>query len=90
MPERIPTPSSNDARAMSQWFSDMAESGLIFHPEDEAASIVFISNGEPFFSADEAKKAQAIIDEFFLNFGDATVIEAAYPHFMRAAGFPVH
>lgn len=90
MPDRIPDLIDNSTHAMSQWFSDMADSGLIFHPEDEAASIVFISNDEPLFSTAEAAKAQAMIDNFFNQFGDVAVIEAAYSHFMRAAGFPAH
>lgn len=88
--DRIPNITNNTQEAMSQWFSDMADSGLIFHPEDAADSIVHISSGKPFFSLFEAAKAQKILDGFFTQFGDAVVNDAAYPHFMRATGFPTH
>lgn len=86
MHNRIPDLQDNSTEAMSHWFSDMADAGLIFHPEDPASSIEYIDSGESFFSEEEAKKAQLILDEFFNRFGNAAVIDAAYPHFMRAAG----
>lgn len=90
MPDRIPPLTESSRGAMDKWFSDMADSRLIFHPEDPASSIVLINNGEPFFSASEAAKAQSIIDGFFALFGSEAVNDAAYPHFMRAAGFALH
>lgn len=86
MHNRIPDLQDNTTEAMSCWFSDMADADLIFHPEDPASSIEHIDSSEPFFSEEEAKKAQLILDEFFNRFGNESVIDAAYPHFMRAAG----
>lgn len=88
MHNRIPVLHNNSTHAMSLWFAEMADKGLIFHPEDAASSIVLIRNGEPFFSAEEADKTQRILDGFFSRFGDESVNGAAYPHFMRAAGMP--
>lgn len=87
MINRIPDLSGTDIKAIGHWFSEMADKGLIFHPEDPADSIVFIKSGEPFFTKEEALKAQSILDECFAKFGDEEVNSAAYPHFMRAAGF---
>lgn len=86
MHNRIPDLQDNSTEAMSRWFSDMADAGLIFHPEDPANDIIHSQSGKPFFSEEEAKKAQLILDEVFNRFGNAAVIDAAYPHFMRAAG----
>lgn len=87
MHNRIPVLRDSSTQAMSLWFAEMADMGLIFHPEDAASSIVLIGNGKPFFSAEEADSAQRILDGFFTRFGDEAVNGAAYPHFMRAAGF---
>ena len=87
MHENIPNLQDSSMSAMDHWFASMAAEGLIFHPEDAANSIVYISNGKPFFSVEAAAKAQGILDELFLQFGDESVIEMAYPHFMQAAGF---
>ena len=86
MHNRIPDLNDSSTEAMSHWFSDMADAGLIFHPENPASEILHINSKEAFFSEEEAKKAQLILDEFFNRFGNAAVIDAAYPHFMRAAG----
>lgn len=88
MHKHIPALADNSAQAMSNWFSEMADQDLIFHPEDPANSIVFISDGKLFFSKKAAANAQAIIDGFFASFGDEAVNRAAYPHFMRATGMP--
>lgn len=66
----------------------MADCQLIFHPEDPAETVVSIETGEALFSKDEAIKLQRTIDGFFERFDDVTVSDAAYPHFMRAAGMP--
>lgn len=87
MHEHIPNLQDRTLGAMDHWFADMAAEGLIFHPEDAASSIVYISDGTPFFSPEAATKAQAILDDLFQRFGNAAVTETAYPHFMRAAGF---
>lgn len=81
---RIPIPVGDSRASMGQWFSEMSDNGLIFHPEDAAESIVYRESGEPFFSAAEACRAQAILDGFSRRFGEEAVIDACYPHFMRA------
>lgn len=88
MHKHIPSLADKSAQAMSRWFFEMADQDLIFHPEDPAAFIVFISDGTPFFSKEAAANAQAIVDGFFSRFSDEAVNNAAYPGFMRAAGMP--
>ena len=88
MHKHIPSLADTSTQARSRWFCEMADQGLIFHPEDPAAFIVLISDGTPFFSKKAAENAQAIIDGFFSRFGDEAVNNTAYPHFMRAAGMP--
>lgn len=87
MTNRIPTLTGNTLADMDQWFADMANAGLIFHPDDNAVSIV-TDDGQPLFSPDEAAQAQAVIDGFHDRFGTLTH-DTAYPHFMRAAHHPL-
>lgn len=83
---RMPKLQDQSKDAMDRWFLEMAEAGLIFHPEDSAESIVKISDGKPFFSPEEAASAQRIMNDLYDRFGGDAVIDSAYPHFMRAAG----
>lgn len=86
MHERIPQLYDESQAAMNLWFAEMADRQLIFHPEDAADSIVFIEDGRPFFSKEEADRIQKVLDGLFCCFSDEAVNDAAYPHFMRAAG----
>lgn len=81
---RIPTLADNSVASMDQWFSEMSDCGLIFHPEDAAESMVYRDSGKPLFTTEEAYRAQMILDGFFRQFGEAVVIDACYPHFIRA------
>jgi hypothetical protein len=87
MLNRIPDVKNNSAEAMSLWFAEMAANDLIYHPENEAADLVDIENGKPFFTQCEAKKAQSIMDGFYSRFKYERVMKVCYPHFMKAAGF---
>lgn len=80
---RIPVMKGNDLAAMRQWFSDLYDAGLLFHPEDDPADIVNIQSGEAMFSADEVPQLQQQMDAMFAQHGD-NVCEAAYPFFMHA------
>jgi hypothetical protein len=68
------------------WFSEMQCSNLLFHPEDDPADIVRISNGEPLFTNDEVNELRCLLNELDENLGHEKVIEAAYPIFMKAFG----
>ena len=68
------------------WFSEMQCGNLLFHPEDDPADIIRISNGERTFSDREVKELRFLLNEIEEVIGDEKLIEAAYPIFMRACG----
>ena len=68
------------------WFSEMQCSELLFHPEDDPADIIRISNGERLFSDGEVKEVRFLLNELEEGIGHEKVIEAAYPIFMNACG----
>ncbi len=68
------------------WFSEMQCSNLLFHPEDDPADIICISNGERAFSDGEVKEVRFVLNELEEGIGHEKVIEAAYPIFMTACG----
>jgi len=68
------------------WFSEMQCGKLLFHPEDDPADIIRISNGERTFSDREVKELRFLLNELEEVIGHEKLIEAAYPIFMRACG----
>lgn len=68
------------------WFSEMQCDGLLFHPEDDPADIIRISNNEPLFSEAEVQELRFLLNELDENLGHDQMIEAAYPIFMNAFG----
>ncbi len=82
---RIPEYSDHSFDGMLYWFASMSECGLLFHPDDPAEEIYEIATGDPMFSPVESRKANAILNSMFSEFGDE-VYEAAYPIFMKRMG----
>lgn len=68
------------------WFSELQCSKLLFHPEDDPAEIIRISNGERLFSEEEVQELRFVMAELERAVGHEKVIEAAYPIFMKAFG----
>ena len=68
------------------WFSEMQCGNLLFHPEDDPAEIIRISNGERLFSDGEVNELRFLLGELEEGIGHEKVIEAAYPIFMKAFG----
>ena len=68
------------------WFSEMQCSNLLFHPEDDPADIIRISNSERMFSNGEVKELRFLLNELEESLGHEKLIEAAYPIFMHACG----
>lgn len=68
------------------WFSEMQCGRLLFHPEDDPANIICISNGERAFSDVEVEELRFVLNELEGDLGHEKVIEAAYPIFMNAFG----
>ena len=68
------------------WFSEMKCRDLLFHPDDDPATLEKISDGTPSFTAPEIEEVRFIIDELDAGIGHDQVIEAAYPIAMHAMG----
>lgn len=68
------------------WFSEMQCQNLLFHPEDDPAEIVRISDGTKTFSKQEVMEIRFFLGELETGIGHEKVIEAAYPIFMNACG----
>ena len=82
---RIPEFSDKSFDGMLMWFSEMQVRGLLFHPDDDPADIIRISDSTATFFAPEVKTARTILGEMFELHGD-NVYEAVYPIAMNAAG----
>ena len=83
---RIPKLRDTTFDSALMWFSELQCSNLLFHPEDDPAEIVHISNGERFFSDGEVSELRFLLNELEEGIGHEKVIEAAYPIFMNACG----
>ena len=83
---RIPKLNDTTFDGALMWFSEMQCSNLLFHPEDDPADIVHISNGEKFFTNGEVNELRFVLSELEDGLGYDKVIEAAYPIFMKAFG----
>ncbi|OGU19799.1 MAG: hypothetical protein A2580_02040 [Hydrogenophilales bacterium RIFOXYD1_FULL_62_11] len=68
------------------WFSEMQCGKLLFHPEDDPADIITISNGQQTFTDSEVQELRFLLSEMEERLGHDRVIEAAYPVFMTAFG----
>mgnify|MGYP003381558542 CR=1 FL=1 len=82
---RIPLLQSSTFDGALIWFSEMQMNGLSFHPDDDPAEIVRISNWEKMFSDPEVLELRFVMNELFNSLGDG-VYEAAYPIAMKAFG----
>ena len=83
---RIPKLQDTTFDGALMWFSELQCSHLLFHPEDDPADIVHISNGEKFFTSGEVNELRFVLNELEDGLGRDKVIEAAYPIFMTAFG----
>jgi len=68
------------------WFSEMQCQSLLFHPEDDPAEIISISDGTRFFSDNEVTELKFLLGELDVSLGHEKMIDAAYPVFMNACG----
>lgn len=83
---RIPKLHDTTFDGALMWFSELQCNNLLFHPEDDPADIIRISNGEKLFSDKEVQELRLVMAELERAVGHEKVIEAAYPIFMRAFG----
>lgn len=85
---RVPSFNEKNFDGMLVWFAEMSKRDLLFHPDDAPASIVDIQTSARFFSDEECRILNRIIEEMFDEFGDS-VYEAAYPVLMNRMGLPL-
>lgn len=83
---RIPKLHDTTFDGALMWFSEMQCSKLLFHPEDDPADIIRISNDERLFTNSEVAELRFLLNEIEENLGHDKLIEAAYPIFMKAFG----
>lgn len=83
---RIPTLREATFDGAMLWFAEMQNQQLLFHPEDDPSDIVRIADGERVFSDHEAVEVRFVLDVLDKQLGHETLIEAAYPVFMKACG----
>lgn len=84
---RIPDLAGESREDMQQWFGMMDRLDLIYHPEDPATEIVHIDSGMPFFSTEEAIKADSVMQRLFALHGN-DALDTACPYFMQRLGIP--
>lgn len=82
---RVPECQNYSFDGMLQWFAELSERDLMFHPDDDPATLFSTKTGQKLFSRFEAKAARLTIGECFKANGDE-VYEAAYPSFMKRFG----
>jgi hypothetical protein len=80
---RIPSLKTVSFDGAVQWFTEMANRGLLFHPDDDPADMILIKTGEPMFSDQEAESARQVLNQLFDALGE-DVYEIASP-IMRQA-----
>ena len=83
---RIPKLNSPSFDGALFWFAELQTKGLLFHPEDDPADIVLISDGTPAFSDAEVTELRAEFSALESSIGHDALIEAAYPIFVRSFG----
>lgn len=80
---RVPVCVDFTFKEMRLWFAELAEAGLLFHPDDDPCEVASIVDGSRTFSDAEVRKLRKLLNQMFLNNGDK-VYDAAYPAFMSS------
>jgi hypothetical protein len=83
---RIPKLRDTTFDSALMWFSELQCEDLLFHPEDDPASIIRFSDDKPMFTYAEVQELRFLLNELDDNLGHDQAIEAAYPIFMNAFG----
>ena len=83
---RIPKLNDVSFDGALMWFSELHCQGLLFHPEDDPAEIIRISDNVKVFSANEVTELRFLLDSLETGIGHEKVIGAAYPIFLNACG----
>ena len=80
---RIPTRPNKSFFAMNRWFYKMYFAGLLYHPDDQAETIISLSSGQPTFSPDECLELNRSVDLMIDHHGD-NVYGVALHYFHKA------
>jgi len=67
---RIPAFDNVTLEGMKQWFIEMAERGLLFHPDDAPAEIIHGANCDRTFTDEECATLEPIMARMFAEFGN--------------------
>jgi hypothetical protein len=68
---RIPTLSNSSRAAAREWLTQMHDSELLFHPDNNPSDLVQIADGSPTFTPQECEEASQALKLMFLHHGDA-------------------
>ncbi len=85
---RIPGLRSTTRKGVSEWFDAMGAADLLFHPDDDPASIVHIDSGRKYFNTAEVRELRRIVRRMFRTQGDR-VYDLGLPAFHRALGITI-
>lgn len=80
---RIPAIPNTSFFAMNQWFNKMYLSGLLYHPDEPAETIISIASGQPTFTPEECVELNKAVDLMFANHGDR-VYQVGLKYFQKA------
>lgn len=83
---RIPQLTEVSFDGALMWFSELHCEKLLFHPEDDPASIINVIDGTRSFTNEEVKELRSTIGKLQARLGHEQMVEAAYPIFMNAYG----
>lgn len=75
---RIPAYDPESPTGMRDWFTAMADLGLLFHPEDAPSDVIANVTDEPLFTPVEAAQAAAVIAGMTAKHGHEAMISACY------------
>ena len=79
---RIPACKEFTFDGMLNWFAEMSDKELLFHPDEDPAEMIRIADNSPLFNEKEVRQLRRTINRMFVENGDE-VYEAAYPIFMK-------
>jgi hypothetical protein len=82
---RIPALPNKSYFAMNRWFYKMHQSGLLYHPDEQAENIVNIQTGEPSFTPQECEVLNTLMNQMFETHGDK-VYEVCLNHVHKSMG----
>lgn len=86
---RLPEFTDKSPAGIDHWFAEIADAGLLFHPDDDPDEIFMIGTNEKTFGPQEATSLRHTMGEMFSIAGDDPdiVYGPCVKHARRAAGW---